>query len=185
MATLMMNPRKKTTKRKATRKRAVARVTRKAPVARKRRPVARRSKDIVKSTIMPAAVSGAGAIGLDIVYGKLPIPAALKTGPFKYLVKGAAAIGLGMVAGKVVNKQMAEQLSSGALTVVMHQAMSEGVGKFAPGLTLSAYEVDEDAELLSAYLDGDESMGAYMDNDLSSAGYTVNGVEDEEEDFDL
>ena len=179
-----MNPRKKTTKRKATRKRAVTRVAKKTPT-RKRRRSPSRSKDIVKGTIMPAAVSGAGAIGLDIVYGKLPIPAALKTGPFKYLVKGVAAIGLGMVAGKVVNKQMADQLSSGALTVVMHQAMAEGVGKVAPSLTLSSYEVDEDAALLNEYL-VDENMGAYMDNNLASAGYTVDGVDDDEDyDFDL
>ncbi|MDH5654201.1 MAG: hypothetical protein OEZ39_20280 [Gammaproteobacteria bacterium] len=135
---------------------------------RRRNPAGRRGfnlKTIFKNQVIPAATAGAGAVVLDVGYGFLPIPENLKMGPMRHVVKGAAAIGLGMLAGMVVKKPTAEQLATGALTTVFHQAYRDLLAQFAPQIALGVYETE--LQGLGVY---DESLGyvtppSLIDND--------------------
>jgi len=135
------NRRKKNPSRPVTRRRkVVARRRPAAPVRYKRRYKRNPSnRGIMNSTVIPAAVAGAGALTLDILWGFVPLPAALKTGVLSHAAKGAGAIGLGYLAGMVTNKRTAGQLASGALTVVFHDIYRELATKFMPNLGMGEY----------------------------------------------
>lgn len=174
MASLMLvNPRKR-------RKTSVTRRRRKNPVAanpRRRRSVRRVSTRPVRhhrrrrnpistrgimGQIMPAATAAFGALGLDMLWGYAPIPEALKTGPMRYLAKAAGAVGLGMLAGMVVKKSTADQMSMGALTVVLHSAMRDGMSSYMPNIALGEY------------MSPQESLGYW--GSAYNPAYTGNGV---------
>jgi len=129
----------------------------------KRNPSAR---GIVNSTLLPAATGASGALALDILWGFVPIPETLKAGPLRYVVKGAGALGMGWLAGKVVKKSTAGQLASGALTVIMHDAMRDMMAKFMPGVGLGYYSAGYPVGEMGEYVDG--GMGEYVGGD--SAG---------------
>lgn len=144
---LLVNPRKrrrlkskKTTakRRSPVRRRVSTRTARKT--RRRRNPIRSRGlSGIVNTTLMPAAIAGAGAVGLDVIWGYAPIPETLKVGPMRYVAKAAGAIGLGMLAGMVTKKSTADQLATGAMTVVMYQAMKDGMTRFAPNIQMGEY----------------------------------------------
>lgn len=148
------------------------------PVRRRRRAapaVARRvrrykrnpaGRGVVNTTLIPAAIAASGALGLDILWGFAPVPANLKAGPLRHVVKGAGAIGMGWLAGKVVSKRAALQLTGGALTVIMHDAAKELVQKFMPQLSLGYYSAGQPVgEYMGEYTDN--GMGEYMPGNVS------------------
>jgi len=82
-----------------------------------------------------SGVGAVGALAVDIVYGKLPIPDTMKTGYTGAAVKAAATVGLGMLAGRVMNKATAHGATVGALTVQLHALLKD----FAAGFGLAGY----------------------------------------------
>lgn len=96
----------------------------------------------ITGTVKAAAIGASGALGLDILLGLAPLPDNLKTGPMKHLVKGAGAVLVGMAASKVVGKSTATELTQGALTVILHDAMREQVVANFPALALGMLTVD-------------------------------------------
>ena len=169
MAQLMLvNPRKrrrrKTTKRRAT---ALSRVTRRSPVQRRRRrnPIGGKLsvKNVMKNTVMPSMTAAGGALALDVAWGSLPIPLGLKTGPLRHLVKGAGAIGMGMLAAMFTRPETAKLVATGAMTVVMHGAGRELIGRMAPNIPLGMYEESDPFTMDALDLEG---MG------YAGAGYT-------------
>jgi hypothetical protein len=130
--------------------------------------------NIVNDTLIPAATAAGGALALDIAWGFLPIPANLKTGPLRHAVKGAGAIGLGMVAGMVVSKKTAQQLSLGAMTVVVYNAYRDMLAQFAPGVALGAY--------MEEPIPAGNGMGAYLEGiaqaDDNGTSYDLGGNDD-------
>lgn len=102
--------------------------------------------------LVPAAIGGVGAIGLDIALSYLQphLPASLQTGYLKTGVKIAGAIGLGMVAGKVLGGEKGRAVTMGALTVVLYGAIRDAVKQMAPTLNLGAVDY------------ADNTVGAYM-----------------------
>jgi hypothetical protein len=184
---MLVNPRKrrrKTAKKKTVAKRRPRRVTTLAR-ARKRAPARRRRSNpikfnvntIMKNTVMPSATAAGGALAVDLLLGYIPLPAMLKTGPARHLVKGVAAIGMGILAANFVRPRTAELFATGAMTVAMYGAGKEMIGKFAPNIQLGG-EFDEfDLDSLGYMSPGmvvdegsmgyyeDENMGAW-DNDL-------------------
>lgn len=207
MASLMLvNPKKRRKKRKGKRRsvaKASPRRRRRKAVKRysrrRRNPAKRGMQGIIQNTVMPAATAAAGAIGLDLIMGYLPLPTAMKTGPMRHVIKGAAAIGMGMLAANFVKRSTAEAFTTGAMTVVMYNAGREAATRFMPNLPLSAYDeygdndmeglgyysagYDPDSEMMGLDLEGDESLMAYPnamddfddDDDMGGMGY----VEDE------
>lgn len=109
---------------------------------RLRRNPARRGfniMDYLKNTLGPAAIGGVSALGVDLAVGFLPLPPNMKTGPLRPIVKGGAAVAIGLVASQLTSRKMAEQITAGALTVVMYDTIKTFVqGKF-PALPLSEY----------------------------------------------
>ena len=177
--------RRPTARRPVKRRRTTARRTN--PIRCKRRSPARRlistvrkrrykrnpsPRGMVNSTLIPAAVAGLGAVSLDVLWGFAPLPATLKTGPLRHLVKGAGAIALGWAAGMVVNKRTAGQLATGALTVVMYSAIRELTAKFLPSVPLGYYSAGASAGTMSEYTPGvgeyTQNMGAYIGGEGTS-----------------
>lgn len=129
--------------------------------------------NIFQDTVMPSVTAAGGAIGLDIVWNMLPIPITLKTGPVRYIAKGVGAITMGAVAGMFFPASTAKNFTSGAMTVVMYEALKEAMATWMPQLALSAYDINEgmgypSAALdvgteadLSAYFPGESGMSAY------------------------
>ena len=99
--------------------------------------------NVVREAIVPAAVGGVGALGLDVVMGYLNpyLPASLQstTGAFNalnLLVKVAGAVGLGMVAGKFMGASRGKTVMIGALTVTAYSAIRNfTAGSGIPGLS--------------------------------------------------
>lgn len=89
--------------------------------------------------LMPALGAGAGAVGVEVAMGYLPLPAALTTGPIKYAVKGAVAVGLGMLVAKFANKKAGEALAAGGLAIAAHDALREQALKLMPALKFGEY----------------------------------------------
>lgn len=126
------------------------------------------------SPVVPAAVSAVGAIGLDLAWGVIgsKLPASLSTGPVAYAAKGLGAIALGALAGMVVKKDTANQLAIGALTVVLHGAMKEGINKFAPNVQLgdiAEYMPSDPLDGLAEYVT-DAGMSEYVTPGIGYAG---------------
>lgn len=90
----------------------------------------------VQNLFMSAVTGAAGAIVLDVAFGYLPIPANLKTGPLKDVVKAIGAVGLTMIASRVVKKSTAEAMGIGALTVIAHDLAKGAIAKFAPSVKM-------------------------------------------------
>lgn len=108
----------------------------------RRNPLPARARGIVAENIKPAVIGAAGALALDVIVAKLPIPAQLKTGPANYAARAIGAIALGMVAEKVgkLKHEHAVSLARGGLTVVLHDAGKALMRAQFPALALAAYE---------------------------------------------
>lgn len=126
----------------------------------------------MKQTLMPSAIGAAGALGLDMILAHLPIPDALKTTTMKPVVRIAGAVALGMIAGAVTNRRTAEQMTAGAVTVILYDTiksfMMTNVPAVAPALAGlgDAYDYETlgysgAGQGVGAYVDG--GMGAYVD----------------------
>lgn len=160
----LINPRKRRT---ASKRRAKSRRKNPVPALRtatnprrkrrsyRRNPVGRGGfGGVIQKSLLPALTAAGGATALDVVWGMLPLPGEIKTGPMRHIAKGAGALAIGMLARNVINKNTADMMTLGMLTTVSHSAMREMVTRFAPTLALGMV-TDE----LSAY-GNDYDMGA-------------------------
>lgn len=106
------------------------------------------------ATLMPAAAGGAGALALDVLLGVLPLPAALKSGMMRPVVRIGGSLGLGALAGMLGGRKLGEQVAAGALTVVMYDTMRALMPRILPNVPLAA----NDLEL--AYYQAGQEVGA-------------------------
>jgi len=88
----------------------------------------------MRGTLTPSLIGAGGAIGLDMILAKLPLPAPIKAGPFRPVVRIAGAIGLGMIGGMVLGRRMGEQLTAGAVTVVLYDTLKGFLKPMFPAL---------------------------------------------------
>lgn len=128
-------------------------------ITRRRRPtrIARRSRyrrnpagrmtmrGIVNDLVFPAATAGAGALMLDVLWGFVPVPVEIKTGPMRHVAKGLGAVVLGQIVGTLATKRMGDTMAMGALTVVFHSAFREMSAQFMPNLPLGYYSAGANA----------------------------------------
>lgn len=126
-------------------------------------------------TMMPSAIGAGGALTLDILMGVLPIPAALKTGALRPIVRIAGAVGIGLLAGMITNKRMAEQIGAGALTVVLYDTLKGFVLAAIPGLPVG----ENDVEYVSAAPGEDYPALSYY----NPAGVVPDGVGEYEDEM--
>lgn len=128
------------------------------------------------SQLVPAVIGGAGALGTDVLMAVVPLPDAIKTGPFRPVVRVGAAIALGMVAGMVKDKRFGNQVAAGALTVIAYDTMKGMLSKVAggkiPGLGVyeipgvGVYEVGPADQL--GYYDAGQQVGDHIIDDVSA-----------------
>lgn len=168
--------RKATTARKTTtsnKPRRAKASRRSVAVTYRRNPLPARAKGIVAENIKPAAIGAAGALALDVIVAKLPIPATLKTGPASYAMRGVGAIALGMLAEKVgkLKHETAVSLARGGLTVVLHDAGKAVMRAQFPALALAAYE--EELTDIAGMMDGLDALGMNDPDYLPGMGENV------------
>ncbi len=120
--------------------------------------------------VQPAFMGAAGALSLDIAWGFLPIPLNLKTGMMRHVVKGIGALGLGYLVNMVATRKTADEMTKGAMTVVLHGAMREAAQQFMPNVPLDGlgyYSAGAPAGV-AAYVNG---LGAYVGSEGAPSPY--------------
>lgn len=190
MAELMLiNPRRRRRKRIETvarrRRRYPARVRRPAvgytvgsitkyPIRRRKlNPISRRYRrnpdgfnfrNFATNTLVPSAIGAAGALGLDILMGVLPLPEALKTPAIKPIVRLAGAVGIGALAGMVTTRKTGEQIAAGAVTVVLYDIIKGFVQRTMPTIPLGQVDYDSypSLEYVNPAVDVTGDMSEYM-----------------------
>ncbi len=130
---------------------------------RRRHASAHRAGFGIVHLLKQAGAGAVGALAVDIVYSKLPIPASLQGGNVGAVTKAAVTVGLGILAGKVVNKQLAHGATVGALTVQLHSILKN----FAGGFGLAGYtDINGIGEVgyytPAAIADNSGGIGEYM-----------------------
>jgi hypothetical protein len=123
--------------------------------------------------VKSAGIGAAGALAVDILMQKLPIPLSMRTGPLKHVAQGIVSLGLGFLVAKVgKNRSIGTQLADGGLVIAMYGGMKSLIG---PKLGLSD-------DLL-----GDDLLGVedYMDemNGYDMSGYDMSGSTDDDMDY--
>ncbi len=181
MAELMLvNPKKrrKSKKRKSPARKGVSvrrrrSVARKAPTRRRRRNPIGGSKPM--DQIMNAATGAAGALAVDVVMAKLPLPAQMTGTPIMMSAsQGLVSLVIGMAVSRFGKKRkLGQQLAEGGLTVALH-----GMGKGLIGPTLGLSGWDDSLLGIDDSLLGYEAMGAYDDLGWMGAGATSMGPGD-------
>ena len=152
--------RRKTTTTTTRRRRRAAPVARRRRVRRKRNPVRMNMRGITNSFV-DGGIGAVGAIGVDMVFNYLPLPANLKTGFVGTGMKGLTAIAGGLLLSnmRLVRPAMAAKLTNGAFTVIMHEAIKRGINQFAPGITRDAYIDPYDETGMGAYVNSGYPAG--------------------------
>jgi len=141
-------------------------------------------KAFTRETLMPSLIGGAGALGLDVVLGVLPLPDNFKAGPLRPVTRLGGAIALGLAASMVLKRQTAHQMLAGAITVTLYDTMKSYLSQLAggkiPGLGvyeipgIGLYEVAAAPQL--GYTDSGQQVGDYPYDDSTVASY-VSGEE--------
>lgn len=92
------------------------------------------------SSVKTGLTGALGALGLDLLwgYGSSYLPASLNTGMVQYLSKALGAVLVGIIGGKVL-KGRGSALATGAMTVVLHDALKSTLQTAMPTLPLGAY----------------------------------------------
>lgn len=145
-----------------------------APVARRARRTRRRSvrgflkntsgslslkpQTFIRETLIPSAIGGAGALGVDVAWGMLPLPASIKSGPMAPLAKAAGAVAVGLIASKVAGKKIGAQVTSGYLTVLAYNLLKGMVQKAMPQLPMGEVGYVQAGQFLP-----DQSIAAYLE----------------------
>lgn len=101
----------------------------------------------VTSYVMPALVGGGGAVANDVLYNvalnalpqTLPMLEQFRSGQLRHVGKALSALLLSTVAGFVLPRRIADQMGTGALTVVGYNVVRDAVTRFATGLNLGMY----------------------------------------------
>lgn len=144
-----------------------------------RNPIGGKMKGIF-APVVPAAISAVGAIGLDLGWSTIKehLPESLKKGPAMYISKALGALAIGTLAGMVTKKETAALLSTGALTVVFHDAMKNQLSemKKSDGTPLFSLDGNNSMDGLAEYLPQSvDGMGEYVPS-MNGLGYEGAGV---------
>jgi hypothetical protein len=126
----------------------------------------------VLNQLIPAAIGGTGAVGLNIGLAYLPIPDTLKTGPLAIATKVGGALLLGWGAGKLIGRHNGQLVTLGALTVVAYDVIRQLVAQAMPQLPgladyedmrLSAYQNSNLGYVNPASIVRNDTLAAYQE----------------------
>lgn len=108
----------------------------------RRNPSGGGGKFNLMSTAFSGIMIGAGAVGVEVIMGYLPIPATWKTGPMKYPVKAGLAIGIGMLIAKMggaKGRRVGELLALGGVVTAAHDMIKDTLAGALPGVKMGSY----------------------------------------------
>lgn len=143
-------------------------------------------KGFMQHTLMPSAIGAAGAIGIDIVMGFLPIPPQFKSGPMRTVVKIAGAGLFGVIAANFMKRETANQIAAGAITVALYDTFKSSVMQMLPpqiAMQMNEIELDEYPSLdfvnagmnvdsdLNEYVSGGDGVGMYVGDSPTETDY--------------
>lgn len=162
---LMVNPKTRTTRKKnALRKPAAKRKanparTGKAAASEAGRKLRYRRKNpikkgIINEKIVPAAIAGTGAVGLNILFDNLPVPDQYKQGNMRYLAEALVILGFDWAAKEtkiIKNARMRNDITGGALTVLAYKVISQNVTPMIGGMATRVETVVQNAEGVQGY----------------------------------
>lgn len=183
---LMVNPRerRKASKTKSRRRSSGGLLARaKSAVSRVRRRYRRNPIGGMGNTAMTqfkdGAIGAAGALAVDVIFSKLPLPANLKTGAVGSIVQGFVGVGLGMAVAKFgKNRALGHKLAQGAVTISLYNAGKRMVG---PALGLAGVDdgmLGFDDQGMLGYSELDTGMGWYSPAPVSEPYNSVDGFDD-------
>lgn len=112
------------------------------------------ARGTIKQMVVPALIGGAGAVGLDYLWGYFAprLPAQLQTGYVGTAVKAGVAVGAGWLASKAIGKQAAAAGVVGALTVVAYQLLHQVIAGTATATAVVAAAPVATSAGVSAYM---------------------------------
>lgn len=158
--------------RRHTRRRASVRRYRRNPTlggyARRARSMI--GENFVGRTLLPSAVGGAGALGLDVALALLPLPDSLKTGTMNIVTRLAGAIGIGLLSKAIVGPRFGEQAMAGALVVTFYDGFKQALTTYAPAVPLAGLG------WMNPALSVGDGMGVYVDRDYTNPGMGDDGM---------
>lgn len=168
---LLVNPRRRRRRKTVAKRRAAPKrrrsVARKVTAVKRRRvrrnPIGLR-KGAIMGQLQTAAGGALGGLGLSVALGYLPLPENLKAGPVGYVTKGALAFGIGMLAKNFTRASTAANLTQGALTVVLYEAMKDATARFLPQVPLGMYLTDPALGYYGSGWNASDGMGMYLPN---------------------
>ena len=109
------------------------------------------------NAVVPAAIGGAGAVGLDILIAYLPLPTSLQSGWGNYATKIAGSFAVGYLGGMALGKEKGHQITAGALTVSLYTILralaQQSLGTSVKGLSGLADFRDYRRTAMGAYMD--------------------------------
>lgn len=109
------------------------------------------------AAIIPAAIGGAGAVGLDIAIAYLPLPASLQSGWGNYATKIAGSFAVGYLGGMALGREKGHLITAGALTVSLYTIIralaQQSLGTTVKGLSGLADFRDYRRSAMGAYMD--------------------------------
>lgn len=109
------------------------------------------------AAVVPAAIGGAGAVGLDILLAYLPLPATLQSGWGNYATKIAGSFAVGYLGGMALGKEKGHLITAGALTVSLYTILralaQQSLGTSVKGLSGLADFRDYRRTAMGAYMD--------------------------------
>lgn len=150
------------------------------PIRRRRRsnPISGRGLiSQLTGAVMPAVQGALGAVAVNAIYNRVPLPGMLKSGMVGTLTKAVMAVGVGMLVGKFAGQNLGKNMASGALTVLAYNQIQpmlpaglSDVGYYGSGYGLDALpDSTSIPNSLSEYIsdtsmyDGDEELvGEYI-----------------------
>lgn len=115
--------------------------------------------NLIRDTVVPSAIGGAGALAVDLLWNMAPLPAAVKSGPLSPIAKAAGALAVGAAAGMVAGRRIGEKVTAGYLTVLAYNLLKGLAQKTLPALPLNDYDM---GYVSAGQFIPDASMGVYL-----------------------
>ncbi len=98
---------------------------------------------LIRDTFKPAATAAGGALLLDVIWARLPLPEQVKSGPAQHLAKALGAVAMGALAEKVVGRKTANDFVAGAVTIVAYGVIKDLAKQAFPSLGLGVYDEND------------------------------------------
>lgn len=94
--------------------------------------------------VMPAVQGALGAVAVNAIYNRAPLPAMLRSGVMGTVTKAVLAVATGMLVGKFAGQNLGKNMASGALTVLAYNQIQpmlpaglSDVGYYGAGYALN------------------------------------------------